>query len=218
MAYTVSRWTEKGLRWEGSVGLDRIRDVRVQSGGDALALEGTAHQQLAGDRAYVEARAGYWAGGVSTSAVAVRSEWRSRTVNEGQIWILRAGADRAASDAPLALWPGAGTGQGRDVLLRAHPLIDHGIIQGAAFGQGLIHGGVEARYWRQLRGKPLRVAPAIFLDAARAFRGLNAADGASQFDAGAGVRIAIPGSGVLRIDVAHGLRDGRNAFSVGWAR
>jgi hypothetical protein len=218
MAYTVSRWTEKGLRWEGSVGLDRIRDVRVQSGGDALALEGTAHQQLAGDRAYLEARAGYWAGGVSTSAVAVRSEWRSRTVNEGQIWILRAGADRAASDAPLALWPGAGTGQGRDVLLRAHPLLDHGIVQGAAFGQGLIHGGVEARYWRQLRGKPLRVAPAIFLDAARAFRGLNAADGASQFDAGAGVRIAIPGSGVLRIDVAHGLRDGRNAFSVGWAR
>jgi hypothetical protein len=218
MAYTVSRWTTKGLRWEGSLGMDRIRDVGVRSGGDALALEGTAHQRLGGDHAYVEGRAGYWAGDISTSAVALRSEWRSRTANEGRMWILRAGADRAASDAPLALWPGAGTGQGRDVLLRAHPLLDHGIVQGAVFGQGLIHGGVEARYWRQLPGKPVRLAPAVFVDAARAFRTLNPADGASQFDAGVGVRMAIPGSGVLRIDVAHGLRDGRNALSVGWVR
>jgi len=39
-----------------------------------------------------------------------------------------------ASDAPLALWPGAGTGQGREGLLRAHPLIDDGVIHDAVFG------------------------------------------------------------------------------------
>ena len=34
----------------------------------------------------------------------------------------------------------------------------------------------------------------------------------------AGIRIALLGFGVLRADVAHGLRDGRTALSVGWQR
>jgi hypothetical protein len=107
------------------------------------------------------------------------------------------------------------------VLLRAHPLLDDGIVGGESFGRQLWHGGVEARRWVQLSGKPVRLAPALFVDAARASHGLEAidsVDGRWQFDAGAGIRLAVPGSGVLRIDVAHGLRDGRNAFSVGWVR
>jgi outer membrane translocation and assembly module TamA len=104
------------------------------------------------------------------------------------------------------------------VLLRAHPLLEHGVVRGGAFGQHLIHAGVEGRQWLQPRRKPIRFAPAAFLDAARAFRGLDGADQAWQFDAGVGIRVAVPGSGVLRIDVAHGLRDGRNALSVGWVR
>jgi hypothetical protein len=218
LAYTVSRWSSGGLRWEGTAGLDRIREAGVDSRGNALALGGAVHQVLADDRAYVEAGVGYWIGGVRTATVALRSEWRSRTANEGQVWIVRGGADRAASGAPLALWPGAGTGQGRDVLLRAHSLLDDGVIRGGVFGQELIHGGVESRLWRQLRGKPVRLGPALFVDAARAFRGLNGTDGATQVDAGVGLRLAIPGSGVLRIDLAHGLRDGRNALSIGWVR
>jgi hypothetical protein len=36
-------------------------------------------------------------------------------------------------------------------------------------------------------------------------------------DAGAGVRFRLPSRGeTLRIDYAHGLRDGANAVSVGW--
>ena len=215
--FTISNWTMTGLRWEGSVALDRLRPVQSSSGGQGFALGGTAHQRL-GDRAFIEARAGYWVGDVSTSTLALRSEWRSQLANEGRVWIARAGADRAASGAPLALWPGAGTGHGRDALLRAHPLLENGVVRGGAFGQGLIHGGVEARHWMQPRRKPIRVAPAVFLDAARAFRGLDGGDQPWQFDAGAGIRLAVPGSGVLRIDVAHGLRDGRNALSVGWVR
>ena len=69
--------------------------------------------------------------------------------NNGQVWIADAGAARAGSHAPLALWPGAGTGQGRDVLLRAHPLLDHGIVRSGVLGQQVIHGGVEARHWLQ---------------------------------------------------------------------
>src|SRR4051794_33339213 len=83
-------------------------------------------------------------------------------------WLARAEDSLAASNAPLALWPGAGTGQGRDALLRAHPLIDDGIIGNAVFGRHLMSGGVEGRRWRQLSRKPVRFAPALFLDVARA--------------------------------------------------
>ena len=215
--FTLSDWTRTGLRWEGSLALDRLREARLDSGGGAIALAGAAQQRLAGDRAYVEARAEYWAGDVSTSTLALHAEWRSRQGHDGQIWIARVGGARAASNAPLALWPGAGTGQGRDVLLRAHPLLDNGVIRGV-FGQRLIDGSVEARHWLRPGRKPLRLAPAAFLDAARSFRGVDGRDTPSQFDVGAGLRVAVPGSGVLRVDVAHGLRDGRNALSIGWVR
>jgi hypothetical protein len=37
-------------------------------------------------------------------------------------------------------------------------------------------------------------------------------------DVGAGLRIRVPGWGrVLRLDVAHGLTDGANAFTVGFS-
>jgi hypothetical protein len=215
--FTWSDWTLTGLRWEGSVAMDRLREARFDTGGETLAIAGAVHQRFAGDRAYVEARAGYWAGDVNTSTWSMRSEWRSRQGNDGHVWIAGAGGERAASNAPLALWPGAGTGQGRDVLLRAHPLLDDGIVRGV-FGQQLIHGSVEARQWLRPGRKPLRLAPAVFLDAARSFRGLDGDHRPAQFDVGAGLRLAIPGSGVLRIDIAHGLRDGQDAFSIGWVR
>jgi hypothetical protein len=215
---TLSDWTITGLRWEGTVALDRMRQARRPSGAETFAVSGAAQQRFSGDRAYAEARAGYWAGAASTWTFSLRSEWRSRTENEGQVWIARAGGDLAASDASLALWPGAGTGQGRDVLLRAHPLLDEGIIRDGAFGRRLIHSGVESRLWLQPARKPVRIAPAVFIDAARSSRGLEAVNQPWQFDAGAGIRLAVPGSGVLRIDVAHGLRDGRNALSIGWAK
>ena len=126
--------------------------------------------------------------------------------------------DLAASDAPLALWPGAGTGQARDVLCARILCSKRALSVHGAFGRRLIDGGVESRLWLQPARKPIRVAPAVFLDAARSSRGLEPVNQPWQFDAGAGIRLAVPGSGVLRIDVAHGLRDGRNALSIGWAK
>jgi hypothetical protein len=39
----------------------------------------------------------------------------------------------------------------------------------------------------------------------------------TQFDIGAGLRVKLPGaSGALRVDVAHGLRDGADALTLGW--
>ena len=211
--FHLSNWTLSGLRWETAVGLDRWRSI----GREALSARVAAQQRFDSDRGSLSVASESWIGGLRTWTLSVRSEWQSRARNEGAVWIARAGEDIAPRAAPLALWSGAGTGQGRDVLLRAHPLLHDGTIRGV-FGPQLSHGGAEWRQWMQPAKKPLRVAPAIFLDLARSARGIAGSDNRWQSDAGAGLRIAVPGSGVLRLDVARGLRDGRSAFSVGWGR
>ncbi len=211
--FHVSDWTRTGFRWDAGLAFDRWRDT-----GRAVSLTFSGLQRLAGDRAQVEARAGAWAGDVRTWTLGLRTDWRSRARNERTVWIGRAGVEAAADDAPLALWPGAGTGQGRDVLLRAHPLLDGGVIDDGVFGRRLAHGGVEWRRWLQPGRKPLRIAPALFVDAARAFAGVESSDRRWHSDLGAGLRMALPGAGVVRIDVARGLRDGATALSVGWVK
>jgi hypothetical protein len=92
------------------------------------------------------------------------------------------------------------------------------VIAEGVFGRRLVHGGAEWRRWSQPAGKPLRVAPALFVDIARAAAGLESSDRRWHSDAGAGLRIALPGAGVVRIDLARGLRDGSMALSAGWTR
>jgi hypothetical protein len=212
--FAVSDWTRTGLRWEVGAGADHWR-----GDGRSVSLSARAEQRLPGEWAVVEARIGAWTGGLRTWTAGVGAEWRSTPRHEGDVFIARAGTDLAGRGAPFMLWPGAGTGQARDVLLRAHPLLDDGIVTGGAFGRTLAHGGAEWRRWSQLRGKPLiRFAPALFVDMARAGRGQHGADGRLHLDAGAGIRFVLPGSGVVRVDLAKGLRDGRTALSIDWTR
>jgi hypothetical protein len=210
--FHVSDWTRTGFRWEAGVAFDRWRET-----GRAASLTFSGQQRLAGDRGTVEGRAGAWRGGVRAWTLGLRTEWRSQVRHDRTVWIGRAGVDAAADRSPLALWPGAGTGQGRDVLLRAHPLLDDGVIDRGVFGRRLAHGGVEWRRWLQPGGKPVRLAPALFVDLARASAGLASSDRRWHSDVGAGLRIAVPGAGVVRIDLARGLRDGATALSVGWS-
>jgi hypothetical protein len=214
--FHVSNWTSRGVRWEGNAAVDRFEDPEGAATRHALSVGGALQSRLAADRALLEIRTGTWVGQLTTWSYAIRSEWRSRIRNEGDVWLARAEEVHAANDAPLALWPGAGTGQGREGLLRAHPLLDDGIVRDATFGRHLIDGGVEGRRWMQLSGKPVRLAPAIFLDLARAYQTLDPHTERWQADLGAGLRITVPGSGILRVDIAHGLADGRTAFSMGW--
>jgi len=216
--FHVSNWTARGLRWEGTAAIDRFADRGSAESRRALSLGGAVEARLASDRARFGMRAATWVGQFETWSLAFQSEWRSKTRNEGTAWLARAQDTVVASDAPLALWPGAGTGQGRDGLLRAHPLIDNGIIRDATFGRHVADGGVEGRRWMQLSGKPIRFAPAVFLDVARAYHTLDDPSQGWQADVGGGLRVAIPGSGVFRIDVAHGLGDGRTALSIGWGK
>ena len=129
------------------------------------------------------------------------------------------GFERVGDAAPLALWPGAGEGQVRAPLLRAHPLLSDGVVDltpASAFGRTLGFGSVEAQRWME-RPVLVRLGVAAFSDIARASRREIAGPTPTLVDVGVGLRIKIPGTpGVLRADVAHGLRDGANALTFGW--
>jgi hypothetical protein len=209
----VSDWTQAGIRWQVDAGVDSWGPSTR-----AISVGLSAERRLDADRLSLEARGAAWGGGVRTWNFGLRGEWRSVARNAGDVWIGRAGLDVTADDAPMALWTGAGTGQGRDILLRAHPLLHDGIIRDGVFGRRLVHGGAEWRHWLRGRKTPIHVAPAVFIDAARAGSVLPGADRRAQLDAGAGVRIALPGAGVVRIDAGRGIRDGSNALSIGWTK
>ena len=128
------------------------------------------------------------------------------------------GGAAAAEGTPLVVWPGADTGHVRETLLRAHPLLEDGVIRDGVFGRRLVAAGAEWRRWSRPSQWLIQYAPAAFVDVARATRGLPGGIRATQVDAGVGARLSMPGAGILRIDLAHGLRDGRTALSVGWER
>lgn len=209
---SLSNWTPTLLRWEVGAGLDNWRDR-----GQTATLTASLDQRLAGDNVSLRGAGTLLVGSFAGWSAGAAASWRSNARREGWVLLAGAGADLASRDAPLALWPGAGTGHGRGPLLRAHPLLDDGRISSAVFGRQVYHGTAEARRWGRPVMKVLRVAPAIFVDTARAAdrRGPGAA---WHVDAGVGLRLAFPGSGVLRLDVGKGLRDGETAWSIGWTR
>jgi len=214
---TVSDWLAHGVRYAISTGID------AWSGGRKAASIGVALEHVAfGDRLSLSMNATQWApltGEPAFRSLATRASARSSAAVQG--WVARGtiGVERVSDAAPFALWPGAGEGQVRAPLLRAHPLLSDGVVDltsASAFGRTLAFGGAEVQRWFE-HPTIARLGVAVFTDLARASR--QAADGRSPVyvDAGAGLRIKIPGTpGVLRADVAHGLRDGANALTFGW--
>lgn len=209
----LSNWTSSSLRWQAGAGLDSWRD-----GERTIAIAGLLDQRLADDAVSLRGGGTILAGAFGAWTAGTAIDWRARARHEGTVLTGTAGLEAASGSAPLALWPGAGTGHARGPLLRAHSLLDGGRITGAVFGRRLYHGSIEGRQWLAPVLKVLRIAPAIFVDVARA-ESRRDPGAAWEADTGAGLRLAFPGSGgVLRIDVGKGLRDGSTAFSVGWAR
>ncbi len=200
-------------------------DLRVEVGaaldgwvgrGDHVALSTSLDRRFADDRLALTARGGQWmslADGPSFQAGDLGARWNTRQFVDGG-WQARLGVAGASANAPLALWSGAGTGQGRAPLLRAHPLLDQGVLDGRVFGRSLVHAGVERHEWAWTR-RPVRVGWSLFVDGARAIDGLQAAVDPWQVDGGASVRIAGP-RGEVRIAAAYGLVDGGSALSIAW--
>jgi len=159
-------------------------------------------------------------GGAVFHAVGVRAAFRSSRSAEGWVHFADGGVDRASDRAPLAIWPGAGEGHARAGLLRAHPLLDRGSIdleRQSAFGRTLAYAHAETQRWIATAA-PVRFGVAAFADLASASRPAGPAGHTpTQIDLGTGLRVSIPGAaGSLRVDLAHGLRDGANAMTFGW--
>ena len=169
-----------------------------------------------GDHAAVRAEGSIWpAASGAFSAADIRAAWRAgdrRTIAlEG-----RGGFAAASVRAPLDLWPGAGTGHARTAWLRAHPLLDDGIVAGPVFGREVADASVEATrtIWS---GGLFALDAAAFVDAARAWKTLGG-DERIHVDVGGGVRLRpLGGVGAVTVNFARGLRDGSTAISAGWA-
>jgi len=224
-ALRLADWSTSWLRWQTGAALDRLRgydhleenrfDTR-----DYLAVEGTLEARLAGDRLAVAASGGWWApfaGGRRFGTGGLLAAWRSTADATLPSWSAVTEVGVASRVAPLAVWPGAGTGQGRSGLLRAHPLLDDDVLTGPVFGRAVAHGSLE--YARPVGHTPAGgLSMAGFLDAGRAWHRLNGLDTSPLYvDAGAGVRVHAPGlGGAIRIDLARGLRGGGATLSASW--
>jgi len=212
VSFSAADWLTARVHWDAELRAERWPSST------AVGVLGAVRYQSRDDRLAVGGRGGLWASTMNTWTAGLFGNWRSRARAEGTVWLARAGLDAAGNDTPFALWSGAGTGHGRDALLRAHPLLHDGVIRDGVFGRIVASGGVEWRQWRWPVLRVGRVAPAAFVDGAHAYDAPTFADPRAHVDVGVGVRLAVPGAGVIRADIARGLRDGEVAVSVGWTR
>jgi hypothetical protein len=216
-ALTVSNWLTPRLRYSISGGFDTWNGNRK-----AAVFGGAIERRWFGDRAAIDVHANDWiAVGGSRGFQSLGWQLNVRSSTELRGWVARAtgGADRVTNATPLGLWPGAGDGQTRAPLLRAHPLTEDGVIalgSSAAFGRSLTYGSAEIQRWFE-RPWLAHVGMAGFVDIACAARREAGDMSPVHVDIGTGLRLRIPGlAGALRIDGAHGLRDGDNALTLGW--
>ncbi|TAK16714.1 MAG: hypothetical protein EPO35_04775 [Acidobacteria bacterium] len=207
-------WSTSWLKWTGGAAIDHFDDHGF------AAIDAALHARLARDRVAVTVSSSGWiplSSGRRLSTVAVAAAWRSTPETDRRGWSSSMEFRRASAAAPLALWSGAGTGQGRPALLRAHPLLDDGVVTGAAFGRELVNGTLE---YSQPVGRAFGAVLAVagFVDAARASHRSTGLGRSPLFaDAGIGLRVRLPGgAGVLRADLAHGLHGGATTLSAGW--
>ncbi len=97
--------------------------------------------------------------------------------------------------------------------LRAHRQTADGVLGATPIGRSLVLGNVEWR--RRLIGSgPVPVGVVFFYDGAWIGRVADGR-GTAFHDIGMGLRIGLPGSGIVRVDFGHGLTDGKNAIFVG---
>jgi hypothetical protein len=204
----VANWLTGRTRVSLRAGADRWDGLTGTMANVGAGLRMTS----ASERADLRIDGDAWPGGAGFALGGARMRWRSSTARSGTIVIESAAATVASAGAPADLWPGGDIGSARPTLLRAHPLITDGALRVVQLGRAIVQTTTEAQHWwRSGFGTSLGVA--AFVDAARTMHRLDlpARDDA---DVGAGVRLSVLSvPGVVRIDIAHGLRDGDDAIS-----
>ena len=208
-------WMSATWKWEAE-----LRGERWPGGASAAGALGALRYQALDDRVAVGGRGGLWT--AARRDLDRRVSWP--TGDRARRRKARSGSRVPAStprERTRRSHCGVAPGRGRaaPALLRAHPLLARRCLsvtrssaewsRPAAWNGG----GGAGRVFRVLR-----LAPAVFVDVARAWRRAGVCRSSRQADVGAGLRIAVPGAGVLRADLARGLRDGHTAVSFGWGR
>jgi hypothetical protein len=211
---SAAAWVTPVVRLGARGGLDRWDSPSTAT--DAT-IGGFAELASANDRLRARVDVDLWTGSDRSFASTTTSVgWRSSTAHTGRVWIGDAGVSLAADGTPLGSWFAGDTGHARSTLLRAHPLLDAGGLRVERLGRTLVHVSGETQQWWTV-GSVLHVGAAVFADeavTARRFTGARLDD----VDVGAGVRMAAPLlPGVIRLDVAKGVRDGATALSIVYA-
>lgn len=225
MAISLADWSTSRLKWSLGVAVDRWRtndtaaDARETTRA-FVAVDGSLDLRLAGDRVALGMTGSGWqpvTGRTRVASSSLLTAWRSTADVATPTWSASSAVAFASAGAPMGLWPGAGTGVARGLLLRAHPLLTDGVLDGPAFGRVVAQSSVEYTRPVSVAGAP-GVAVAAFTDAARASGRAGQQRASTIFiDAGVGLRLRVPGSaGTVRIDVARGLRGGGTAVSASW--
>lgn len=194
-----SHWATEAARLDLGAAVDRF-DGR----GSYASLGAGFDLRLGQDRLALLGDAAHWTGlgagrgfGEFGGTLALRGAVRPRRV----AFMARLDARRATSEAPLALWSGAGRGPGRPLLLRASRLLSRGEVTGEAFGRGLLHATAEVEVRAADHGA-FRLGLAAFTDWAKPWDTFRT-PGASKnlFALGGGVRLRAS-SAAFRIDLA----------------
>ena len=208
-------WMTSSLYWDATATIDEWSAHGTYAG---VGIRVARHH--AGERLVTGIELQGWKGldgGTPFASWTLSSDWRSSASPERFTWRVRGSVDAVTPKAPRDLWPGAGVGRARRALLRAHPLLDDGVVASARLSRRLASVTLEVEHaWRR-RG-PLQLSVVGFADTAHRWDGTaQIQTGRTDLDVGIGVRLGAPGrSGRLRADVARGLRDGAVAGSVGW--
>lgn len=215
----IEEWVHPRLRLGATLGLETWKgldwalDPAASDEPDRLgSLALTASWAAEDDRSWLLLGGAGWNGAgrsFGRASVEAGADVPQGTQRE---WRLRGGATAVSAEAPRTLWPGAGTGRVRIPLLRAHGLVEDGVIEGPALGRELLYGTVEHRFFRGVG--PFRVGAALFVDAAHARR-RGAGEGSGTFvDVGTGLFLTM-GSREGAVSLARGSSGWRLSAQVG---
>lgn len=121
---------------------------------------------------------------------------------------------RGSSGTPIDEMYAPGGSPDMELPLRAHPLFRDGALGASPLGRGLLLTNLEWRR-RLLRSALAQAAVVVFYDGAWVSHTPQGGGRHSLHDVGVGLRIALGGTTLLRVDCGHGLSDGANACFLG---
>jgi len=204
----VANWVRSTWLAEARAGADRWRDDATFA-----ATGATIGFRSAASRFDARLDADAWSGSRRFAVAAVSLAATSSRARTGLVIAGATSVAHVTGAAPPDLWVAGDTGHAQAYLLRAHPVLDGGQVRTERIGRTLLHGSAEGQYWWS--GSPLVRAGAVaFVDMARTTQ-RQSAGALDDVDVGLGFRLTTPlMPGVVRIDLARGLRDGSTALSA----